>query len=304
MTCTSAMILAMLTITALRPGGSGREARGTPAKAEGLIARALELRRAGHPSDALELFRQAHDQSPSPRTLGHMGLVETSLQLWSDADAHLAAALATPGDQWVRQNQAFLAEAQARANMHVGELAVTGPPGTHLSIAGRELGRLPLRAPLRLAEGDVRITATSDGHEPFSVEVNIQGGRRAAVTVLLDPVEGVTPLPPAAPPPPPADAGWHLDRRKWLGGGLAVAGAGVLTLGIGWLQVDGRCETWNASSARCLQAYRTSGLGWLATGTGAALLGAGGVVLVLASRPGASMGIAATPRSIRLEARF
>ncbi len=104
-----------------------------------------------------------------------MGLVETSLQLWSDADAHLTAALATPDDQWVRQNQTFLSEAQSRANMHVGELAITGPPGAHLSISGREMGRLPLHAPLRLAEGDVRITATSDGHKPFSVEVNIKG---------------------------------------------------------------------------------------------------------------------------------
>lgn len=300
MLCTSALTVAMLTLTGGRPAPTSGD---TPDRADTLIARALELRRAGHPADALELFRQAHDQAPSPRTLGHMGLVETSLQLWSDADAHLDAALATPGDPWVRHNQVFLSTARSRAQMHVGELAVAGPPGARLSIAGHEVGRLPLRAPLRLAEGDVRITATSDGHKPFSVEVNVRGGTRAAVTVVLEPAARAAP--PAAPPPPlvPAEA-WHGDRRKWIGGGLALTGAGVLALGISWLQIDGRCATRIGVSGPCTQAYDSSTRGWLATGVGAVMLVTGGVMLVVASRPGASMGVAATPRSIRLETRF
>ncbi|HSS40143.1 MAG TPA: hypothetical protein VLT58_15355, partial [Polyangia bacterium] len=79
MTCTGALAIALLTLstTASRERGP----RGKPTEAEALISRALELRRAGHPTDALQLLRQAHDNAPSARTLGHMGLVETSLQM-------------------------------------------------------------------------------------------------------------------------------------------------------------------------------------------------------------------------------
>ena len=159
MTFTTAMTLALFASTLASARGDAVEIVGAP---DVLILRGLELRRTGHPAEALRLFREAHDRSPSPRTLGQMGLVETSLRLWSDADAHLAAALATPGDRWVRQNRGFLAEAQVRARAHVGDLVVTGPPGVRLSVAGREIGQLPLRAPLRLAEGDLRLTATAE----------------------------------------------------------------------------------------------------------------------------------------------
>jgi len=301
MTCTTALAWALLTASAARAGTAAAHELAVDPNA--LISRALELRREGHPADALDLFRKAHEQAPSPRTLGHLGLVETSLQLWSDADAHLAAALATPADGWVRQNQAFLASARARAAAHVGQLVVTGPPGARLSISGKPAGRLPLGAPLRLAEGKVRVTATAEGHKPFSVELNIQGGTRAAITVVLDPVDLDAPPPP--PPPGPRDeSSWHADRRKWIGAALAGAGAGSLALGLVWLKVDGRCQTVASPLGRCVSTYDTAGLGWLATVGGAAMLMAGGLVLYVSSRPGAAVGLAAGPRSIRLEARF
>jgi hypothetical protein len=299
MTCIHLLLSAVLTLGVLPPGHKeGRE----PAEADSLIVRGLALRRAGRPTDALALFRQAHDRSPSPRTLGHMGLVETSLQLWSDADAHLRAALATPDDPWVRQNRLFLGLAQARARAHVGELAVTGPPGARLSIAGREVGRLPLRAPLRLAEGDVRITATAEGRRPFSVDVTVQGGVRAAVTVVLQP-DGPAELPPAPPRLGLADAS-SAGHRRWIGGALAVAGAGVLALGIGWLQVDGRCQTRSGNTGQCLSMYDTSTPGWAATATGAAMVIAGGAVWYLASRPSGAVWITAGARSVQLQGRF
>ncbi|HXU62046.1 MAG TPA: hypothetical protein VN962_10115 [Polyangia bacterium] len=301
MTCTTALVLAMLTVNAGRAGIGPREAPGDP---NGLITRALELRRAGRPADALGLFRQAHEQAPSPRTLGHLGLVETSLHLWSDADAHLAAAMATPADGWIRRNQAFLVEARARTAAHVGQLLVTGPPGARLAISGKAVGRLPLAAPLRLAEGDVRISATADGHKPFSIELNIQGGTRAAITVVLEPLNlnAAPPVPPAGPAAP--DRPWHVDRRKWVGAALTGAGIGTLALGIIWLNMDGRCETFLGRPRGCLSAYDTAGLGWLATVGGAAMLMAGGIVLYVGSRPGTAVGVAAGPRSLRLEARF
>ncbi|HVT07401.1 MAG TPA: PEGA domain-containing protein [Polyangia bacterium] len=302
MTSITAFAIALLTLsTTAPPDGT---ARPKPREPESLIARALQLRRAGRPTDALELLREAHDQAPSPRTLGHMGLVETSLQMWSEADAHLSAALATPGDRWVTQNRAFLADAQARAQIHVGELAVTGPPGARVRVDGRELGRLPLRAPLRLAEGDVRVTATADGYKPFSVEVTIQGGTRAAVTVWLDPLHLEAASPPAPPPPLVSDDGRAGDRRRWVGGALAAAGAGALLWGIVWLRTDGRCEVADGSSGRCLSAYSTGPAGWALTAGGASLLVAGGILLYAGFRSEGPVSVSASARSVQLQTRF
>lgn len=302
MTRTTALTLALLAMDASRVG-AGPPSGGGPDR---LISRALQLRRAGRPTDALDLFRKAHEEAPSPRTLGHLGLVETSLQLWSDADAHLAAALATPDNRWVRQNRLFLAEARARAETHVGQLTVSGPPGARLSVAGKEVGRLPLAAPLRLAEGSVRVTATAEGRKPFSVQFDIQGGTRAAIIVVLDPVNLQAPSLVVPPPAPTPEAPRRLDRGRWAGTALLGGGAGALALGIAWLEMDGRCETGTVRPRRCLSAYDTAGLGWAATAGGAAMLVAGGIVLYAGSRRAgaAGVGVAAGPRSVRLEARF
>lgn len=301
MTCTSAFAIALLTLPTTAP--PDRAQRHKPSEPEGLIARALELRRAGRPTDALELLREAHDQAPSPRTLGHMGLVETSLQMWSDADAHLTAALATPADGWVSRNREFLADAQARTQIHVGELAVTGPPGARVRVDGKERGRLPLRAPLRLAEGDVRVTATADGYKPFSVEVTIRGGTRAAVTVWLDPLH-LEAAPPPAPPPLVPDDARPADRRRWVGGALAAAGAGALLWGIVWLRADGGCEVADGSTGRCLSVYSTGTAGWMLTAGGASLLAAGGALLYAGLRSEGRVSVSASARAVQLQTRF
>src|SRR5262245_62039299 len=98
--------LAALTIGALIGLGSGTAQAAEPAPDE-LIARGLELRRQAKPEQALQMFQRAHALAPSPRTLGQMGLVEASLEHWLDADAHLTASLATPGDVWVKKNRGF-----------------------------------------------------------------------------------------------------------------------------------------------------------------------------------------------------
>ena len=149
-------------------------ARGSDHDPDTLIMRGLELRRMGKSEEALELFRRAHASAPGPRTLGQMGLVESSLQLWTEADAHLTAALTTPDDGWVHKNRQFLEQAVDRAREHIGELVITGPPGARIAVAGRAIGALPLLAPIRLVEGDVAVSATSEGSKTYSVDVSIK----------------------------------------------------------------------------------------------------------------------------------
>src|SRR6476646_1428225 len=109
---------------------TARIARAAEPTAEQLIVRGLELRRAAKAGEALEMFQRAHALAPSPRTLGQMGLVETSLEHWLDAETHLTAALATPNETWARKNRGFLDQALKVCRRHIGELVVSGPVGT------------------------------------------------------------------------------------------------------------------------------------------------------------------------------
>ena len=268
-----------------------------------LIMRGLDLRRAGRSADALALFRRAYGVAPSPRTLGQMGLVESSLQLWSDAEAHLVAALATPEDAWVHRNRQFLELARARTKEHMGDLVITGPPGTKVNLGERWIGSLPLAAPIRLVEGDIAIKATSDGYKPFSLDLSIKGGARAAVSIVLERIDLAprfpethdlvsTGLPPKA---------WRL----WTGTTLAVAGAGTLAWGIAWIAVDGRRNCSGGPPATCATTYDTGTPGILLAVGGGTLALAGSLLLYSGLHPAASnVTLGMTTHSLRFEARF
>src|SRR3954471_22202454 len=151
-----ALVMGFVTTTA----GVARAADPT---ADDLIVRGLELRRAANPGEALEMFQHAHALAPSPRTLGQMGLVETSLERWIDAEAHVTTALMTPGNLWVRKNRMFLDQALMLCRDHIGELVVTGPNGTDVAIDNIRLGTLPFVQRARLAEGRAIVTANNAG---------------------------------------------------------------------------------------------------------------------------------------------
>lgn len=238
-----------------------------------LIMRGLDLRRQGKAQQALELFRQAFDDAPSPRTLGQMGLVESSLQLWLDADAHLGAALATPDDAWVHRNRQFLAKAIDRAQQHVGELTLSGPAGTRVAVAGKPIGALPLAAPVRLAEGNVAVTATAEGRKPYSVELTIKGGARAAVSIILEPLDLAAPAPAPPSPPPTLVTPWRRVSAP-AGAAFMIAGAAALAWGLTWIALDGR-ETCLGCGSR----YDTHAAGLWLVGGGVVLSLAGGALL-------------------------
>jgi hypothetical protein len=275
-------------------------ARGSDRDPDALIMRGLELRRAGRSEEALQLFRRAYESAPSPRTLGQMGLVESSLQLWTDADAHLAAAVATPDDGWVHKNRQFLDQAIDRTREHVGELVITGPPGARIALGGKAIGPLPLRAPIRIAEGDVAVSATCDGSKPYSVDVSIKGGGRAAISIVLDPIDLALPNPPAEAQQLVATRSPRKARLR-LGASLAVAGAAALVWGIVWIAMDGR-----QSCGGCATSYATRTPGLLLVGGGSALALAGGALIFSAIHLGGPTNgtIGLSNRSVQFEARF
>jgi hypothetical protein len=290
----------------------GGVARAAVPDADELVARGLELRRQAKPEEALEMFRRAHALVPSARTFGQMGLVETSLERWLAADAHVAAALATPDDVWVKKNRAFLQQARRVVSGHIGELVITGPAATDVAVDGKPVGTLPDVKPIRLVEGDAVVTASGAGFKEFSKTVKLAGGAKVALAMVLDPIEKRPAIALAAPaqlseptPPPATVDNRHSAWRIWTGASLATAGAALAAWGIIWIAIDGddRCAI---GGPACPTVYDTKKAGWILAAGGAAAA-AGGAVLLLTGRGddhGESVAVAATPTSLWLRARF
>ncbi len=281
------LIAALLWATSLSVGALAAEP-----SADALIEQGLGLRRDGKPEQALEMFRKAHALTPSPRTFGQMGLVETSLKKWVDGEKHLSVSLANPDDRWVAKNRAFLDEALGLCRSHVGDLVVSGPAGAEVFVGGQSVGTLPAVPALRLAEGTVTVSASAPGSKPFEQAVAIRPGARSALVIALDPIDATpvavtSPAVAAAPAPAPliatapptqsesSPSSWHT----WAGISLAVAGAAALGWGIYWIAVDGK-HSGGASD----QVYDTRTPGLILAGAGVAAL-AGGAVIFFTAPP-------------------
>ncbi len=306
------LIAAFLWATSLSVGAAA-----AGPSADALIEQGLALRREGKPEQALELFRQAHAIAPSPRTFGQMGLVETSLKRWVDAEDHLSLSLANPDDRWVAKNRPFLDEALRSCKRHVGELVVTGPAGAEVFVAGQSVGTLPAVPALRLAEGTVTVSASAPGSKPFERTLTIHPGSRSTLVIALAPAIATPVAAPAAPAPaaapvpaapapapllatePPthsesSPSSWHT----WAGVSLAVAGAAGLGWGIYWIAIDGNPIGQN-------QRYHTGTYGMIITGVGTAAI-AGGAVLLFAGHHStdATVSLGLTPTSVALRGNF
>jgi hypothetical protein len=258
------------------------------------------------------MFQRAHAISPSQRTLGQMGLVETSLEHWMDAETHLMAAAATSGDPWVRKNRAFLDQALVVCRGHIGELVVTGPDGTDVAVDGKHVGTLPAIPPVRLVEGNAVVTANSGGFMDFSKTVAIAGGAKTSLAIVLDPVDkrpaiALSAPAPLPPPPAPSLAAPEPSRSGWktaTGVGMVAAGAGLIAWGAIWIAIDGddACAT---GGPACVTVRDTKTAGWILTAVGAAAAAGGTVLLVTGRhREGASVALGATPTSLSLSGRF
>lgn len=286
--------------------------------ADALIQQGLDLRRDGKSNEALDLFQRAHALAPSPRTFGQMGLVETSLKRWVDADMHLSISLTNPDDPWVVKNRAFLEQALATSKQHIGDLVVSGPSGIEVFLRGKSVGTLPSVPPMHLVEGTASISATAAGFKPFDQTVVIRPGTRTAMAIALkpivmEPVATVVTTPPAAAASlsaaaqaPASVASRRSNWHTWTGASTVAAGAGLLTWGIVWIAIDNHDACGSVHGADCGTAYNTKTPGWILAGVGAAAIAAGTVIL-LTGRHGtgdSNVAVGLSPSSFVLRARF
>jgi len=265
--------------------------------AEQLVIKGLDLRRRGEHERALELFQRAHAQDASAMTLAQIGIAEQSLKRWTDAEAHLAAALESSTSPWIQKNRSYLEQALASVRAHIGQLLVRGTAGAAVSVDGQAQGALPLASPIRLGEGNVRVQVTAAGHHPKIEAATIRPGTTAELDATL---EGMASAPTPLSLSAASDHRAHADSpsswpsTKIAGVTLVGASLAAVAAGVAFLMMDGKGICDRPADGQCIERYRTNIQGWALLGGGIAAGAAGGVLLYRNSRAQISVGITRT----------
>jgi hypothetical protein len=269
-----------------------------------LIEQGVALRAQGKPEEALDTFAKAHALAPSARTLAQMGLAEGALHRWLAAEDHVTTALAAHDTPWIEvpRNRQALEQALLSIRAHIGEVRVIGPSGAQLTANGRPIGQLPLAAPLRLAEGPVRIEASAPGVVPAATRVAVLGWMQSTVVLQMAPL-AAPPSTGAFPQPTPADDDTGGRRWKtWTGWSLVGLSGAAIGTGVAWLAINGDPDCGAPAGSVCHHLYDTKTQGWVAVGAGAAA-GAAGAFLIWSVRR-VPVGVAFGPGSLALVGRF
>jgi hypothetical protein len=191
------------TRSAAQAGGAearaqARDASDDPAYKD-LIEQALsEFKRKNWP-EARVLFTRAHEQNPNARTLRGMGVVSFEMRDYLNAVVNLKAALAN-----TRQalNEAQRKECEgllARAYTFVGVYTLKlDPSDAKVSLDGGDLLRDD-EGHLLLSFGEHTLAGRAEGHQDATLKLNVQGGERGEIALILQPERGPEPAVAAAP---------------------------------------------------------------------------------------------------------
>jgi hypothetical protein len=221
------------------------DARAQPSNADSLIKSGLELRRQHRDAEALDAFRRAYAESPTPRAVAQIAFAEQALGKWVEAEADLQKALAARDDKWIARNLPVLERGLAGIEEHLGWIEIAADASSaDVWLNGADLGTRALPAKLRVEAGSVDIELRAPGHETARRLTTVEPGGTGHESIHLVPLEIPAPeTPPAVATPPvpveveapstqPPEAPTRPDvamRRA----SLVWLGAGVMGLGLG-----------------------------------------------------------------------
>jgi hypothetical protein len=206
--------------------------------AEGIVLR----KQGGQDEEAARLFQKAYDISHSVRAVAHLGTTEYNLKRFVEAEVHLAEALRSRNDPWIEERRTPIKQTLDLTRAELGWLQVVGrPAGADVEIAGRQLGKLPLREPIRAEAGEVYVRVSKDGYETYRKSIFIPKEGTANAVVELEKAEA-----PMAP------------RGRDPGGGGPGGGSAA----------ELRGGSSNANNWRWPAAWVSAGFAVLLTGTG------------------------------------
>jgi hypothetical protein len=145
--------------------------------ADAHLRKGYSLLKQNRESEAFAEFLAAYGIEPSATAAAQMGMAESSLKRWLEAERHLMEAREQENDEWVGRNRPYIDEQLKRVRAHIGTVEIEGSPGAEISANGVSLGRLPLpQRDVRLAEGEVTIEGRLAGFDPVRKVVSVVPG--------------------------------------------------------------------------------------------------------------------------------
>jgi len=282
--------------------------------ADAMIAKGLELRREGRSLEAVAIFQKANEIAPSPRSAGQLGLAESAIDRWGDAEQHLNTSLASPEDPWVKDHRALLEQALTLVGSRMGQIRLTGPAGAVIVISGKSAGTLPLAMPVRVNAGPALVTATASGFRQFEMSVPVEAGKETQLNIVLEAIplsSAPAPLPAttaaAVSPVRAVEVQPQSSWRTWTGASLIGVGAAMAAWGIVWIAIDGHSSSGSCTAgapSNCVPVYNTKTVGYVLTGVGVATSAAGAVLLYSGRTHGSDVSVAVGPSALFLTGRF
>ena len=263
-------------VLALSPRGTRAQDGADDAVYKDLIEQALSEFKHKNWQEARVLFMRAHERNPNARTLRGMGVVSYEMRDYVNAAANLKAAL---DDQRQPLTDAQRKECEGlltRAHTYVGVFALKlEPQDAHVLLDGASASR-DAEGRLLVPFGEHVVSASAPGRQASSARLNVQGGERGEIALVLPP-EGAAPVaalvapaasPAAAGAPSPGAAsstaktaapdgfGGHGLKYTWVALGASALFGG--TAGLMWSlgqkeldKLDERCRDSADSADAC-----------------------------------------------------
>lgn len=198
---------------------------------EVLIAEGVELRKQGKERDALEKFERAYAIAPTSRAMAQMGLASKSLRMYVQAEEYLGRALAEETDPWIVDHKEALALALEVVRKNLAWLEVRANIPAELSVDGNSVGTLPLKSPVRVRAGAIRIDLRAEGYEAWTARETLVGGGTGNVNATLKALPPVV-AKPTRPAPElehrPVEPPTNGSRAFLTWSALGVGAAGVV----------------------------------------------------------------------------
>ena len=146
-------------------------------------------RKAGDDLSALAYFQRAHALGATPESIALIGTCEFALNRFVDAEIHLAEAMKSAQDAWIRKNHVVLSEYLASTKAMLGWIEVVGTPaGADVEVGGKPVGRLPLSGRVRVASGEVNVRMDAPGFRIARKDVQVPADQVTRLTMNLVPM--------------------------------------------------------------------------------------------------------------------
>jgi hypothetical protein len=276
----------------------------TTASYDHLTDEGVQAYESGRFAEARNIFKRAHELSPTARTLRTIGMCSFNLGDYVDAVWNLESSLTDKRRPLTEDQVKHVADLIARSNQRIGRFRLTLVPGEISLLVDGRVALLLARTELLLEAGHHDIQASAPGYVTAHSTLNVDGGDRTTLVFKLPPDEYAIQTPPDGRPASLSAAAAlrdsqpgsprepdHVSASRAIGYvSLGLGAAGLVGFGVSGAlalsqksELDQHCPNTSCSSAYQRDIERYDTLRTLSTVTlvGGGVLAALGATLLI-----------------------